>query len=257
MTQSERLDYLVGYLIKENPRYKALTSIKEEAEKKNLLRSLMNVRAPMPIADEFLRIQDDYLQEENRKDGVVSIDDLVPIKGQLYLYQGDITRLKVDAIVNAANSAMLGCFIPCHSCIDNIIHSKAGIELRLECNRIMKMQGHEEITGEAKITKAYNLPSRFIIHTVGPIVQGKPTAQDKYLLSSCYESCLSLADKHNLRTIAFCCISTGVFHFPNELAAEIAIKTVEAYLERTGSKIEVIFNVFKDIDREIYQRLLG
>ena len=173
----------------------------------------------------------------------------------LYLWQGDITTLAVDAIVNAANSAMLGCFVPCHGCIDNAIHSAAGVQLRLECARIMAQQA-EEPTGRAKITRAYNLPCRYVLHTVGPIIDGQVTRQDRELLASCYRSCLELAATYGLKSIAFCCISTGEFHFPNELAAEIAIRTVKAFQQQNPNRMEVIFNVFKDCDYEIYKKLL-
>ena len=173
------------------------------------------------------------------------------------LWQGDITRLAADAIVNAANSQMLGCFVPCHGCIDNAIHTAAGLQLRLECARIMGQQGREEPTGRAKITKAYNLPCRYGLHTVGPIIYGSVTAEDRQLLASCYRSCLELAKRYDLENVAFCCISTGEFRFPNELAAEIAVSTAEEFLREEEGRMEVIFNVFKDKDYEIYRRLLG
>ena len=185
------------------------------------------------------------------------LDDLRPVSGDLYLWQGDITRLKCGAIVNAANSGMTGCYIPCHACIDNCIHTFAGVQLRQDCAALMAEQGHEEPTGQAKITKAYNLPCDYVLHTVGPIVSGRVTREDERLLASCYRSCLELAEKNSVRSIAFCCISTGVFHFPNERAAEIAVETVRRYKVETGSKIKVVFNVFKDLDKTIYERLLG
>lgn len=213
----------------------------------------------MPIAasEEFLKIQDEYLREETRLKGVTDISALTPIQSDIYLWQGDITTLRCDAVVNAANSRMLGCFCPNHGCIDNAIHTYAGVQLRLICAELMKKQGHEEPTGQAKITPAYNLPSEFVIHTVGPIVSGRLTGKDCELLRSCYRSCLKIADGNGLKSIAFCCISTGEFHFPNERAAEIAIDTVKKYKAETQSEIKVIFNVFKDTDYKIYRELLG
>ena len=256
MTQEERLNYLIQYLLSEDIQYNSISIPKTEFQKKKLLRSLMNVRPPKPISQDFLIIQDSYLQEENNKK-IISLKDLTPIKNKLYLWQGDITKLKVDAIVNAANNALLGCFIPCHGCIDNAIHSSAGIQLRLECEKIMKLQGELEKTGKAKITKAYNLPSHYIIHTVGPIIDGILTKEDCFLLASCYRSCLKLAEKYKLKSIAFCCISTGEFHFPNDIAGKIAVDTVIKYLNETHSEMEVVFNVFKNDDWKIYNRLLG
>lgn len=257
MTQEQRLEYLIQFLLNENPKYKEIIIPKNEQERKKLLRSLMNVRLPKPISQDFLKVQDLYLQEELHNQQVVSIADLSPMKKGLYLWKGDITKLKVDAIVNAGNSALLGCFIPCHGCIDNAIHSSAGIQLRLECERIMEQQGTEEPTGKAKITRGYNLPSKYILHTVGPIIYGDLTQNDRLMLASCYRSCLELAENYNLKSIAFCCISTGEFHFPNEIAGQIAIDTVTDYLKTTHSEMEVVFNVFKEEDWEIYQGLLG
>ncbi|MCX4267285.1 MAG: protein-ADP-ribose hydrolase [Lachnospiraceae bacterium] len=256
MTQKERLLYLIKYLIKENDELKSLDIPAEDTARKYLLRSLMNVRPPKSAAKDFLNIQDKYLQEEKAKKGVVSLADIPFVKSGIYLWKGDITRLSADAIVNAANSAMLGCFVPCHGCIDNAIHSAAGIELRLECSRIMEKQKIKEPTGKAKITKAYNLPCRYVLHTVGPIVYGEVTKRDCDLLSDCYRSCLELAAEYQLKSIAFCCISTGEFHFPNKTAAEIAVQTVKDYQKKTSSDMEVIFNVFKDCDYEIYKQLL-
>ena len=228
-------------------------------DQRRLLRSLMNVRPPMALDEQFLQVQDEVLQEEVNTKGIVKISNLKPIKEnkQIYLWQGDITTLEVDAIVNAANSALLGCFIPCHACIDNAIHSVAGLQLRHDCNKIMKKQAHEEETGGAKITKGYNLPSRYVIHTVGPIIDGKLSRKDCELLASCYRSCLELAIFYNLKSIAFCCISTGEFHFPNDKACEIAINIVKVALQETKSEIEVIFNVFKETDYRLYRELLG
>lgn len=254
MTQTERLHFLIDYLIKErNPDIKIPSDISEQ---KMLLRSLMNVRAPMAISEEFIKIQDKYLQTEIADNGITDINDLTPVRDKLYIWQGDITTLKCGAIVNAANIAMLGCFVPCHKCIDNAIHTYAGVQLRLECNELMCRQGHEEKTGQAKITKAYNLPCDYIIQTIGPIVHGTLTGKDCELLKSCYIECLKKAEENGIKSIAFCCISTGEFHFPNAEAAEIAVSTVTEYLKK--SEIErVIFNVFKDEDKEIYTKLLG
>ena len=257
MTQSERRVYLITELKKENPRYAQLPVPSNTAEQKLLLRALFNVRMPKAASKEFLKIQDEYLREETRLKGVTDIAALSPIQPDIYLWQGDITTLRCDAIVNAANNQMLGCFCPNHGCIDNAIHTYAGVQLRLACAELMKKQGHEEPTGQAKITPAYNLPCRFVIHTVGPIVYGRLTDSDCELLRSCYRSCLNVADENNLKSIAFCCISTGEFHFPNEKAAEIAIDTVKKYKAETQSKIKVIFNVFKDTDCKIYRELLG
>lgn len=257
MTQKERRNYLIRELLKEQPEYCGGGIPVEEAEQKRLLRSLFNIRMPQPAKREFLEVQDAYLQEETIDKGITDIADLKPIQGEIYLWQGDITTLQCDAIVNAANSQMLGCFCPCHGCIDNAIHTFAGIQLRAACAELMEKQGKEEETGRAKITPAYNLPCRYVLHTVGPVVQGRLTNRDKELLASCYRSCLELAEQNNIKSIAFCCISTGEFHFPNDRAAEIAIRTVREYKEQTGSGMQVVFNVFKQMDYEIYRQLLG
>ncbi len=257
MTQKNRLLYLIEYLIKENDQLKSLDIPEEDTGKKRLLRSLMNIRPPGPVTEEFLKVQDEYLQEEQREKGVISLADISSVESGIYLWQGDITRLSVDAIVNAANSAMLGCFVPCHGCIDNAIHSAAGVELRSECSRIMERQKMKEPVGKAKITRAYNLPCRYVLHTVGPIIYGKVTERDCSLLSDCYRSCLELAAEYQLKSVAFCCVSTGEFHFPNKTAAKIAIRTVKDYQEKNPSDMEVVFNVFKDWDYEIYKQLLG
>lgn len=222
-----------------------------------LLRALMNVRMALPAADDFLAVQDAYLQEEIRRKGVTALADLEPVQKELYLWRGDITTLQCDAIVNAANSQLLGCFYPNHGCIDNAIHTFAGVQLRLACAELMKQQGHEEETGGAKITSAFNLPSRYVLHTVGPIIHGWLVKKDKELLASCYRSCLELAEKNGLNSVAFCCISTGEFHFPNDKAAQIAIETVKSYKKQRNSEIKVIFNVFKELDYSIYRKLLS
>ena len=257
MTQTERLAFLINYLINENNQLKSIDIPAQDADRKRLLRSLMNIRPPKTASNEFLEIQDSYLQEECRRKGIISLSDISLEQPGIYLWQGDITRLSVDAVVNAANSAMLGCFVPCHGCIDNAIHSAAGVELRLECSRIMEKQRTKEPVGRAKITKAFNLPCRYVLHTVGPIIYGNVTPQDCRLLSDCYCSCLELAAAYQLKSIAFCCISTGEFHFPNEKAAEIAIQTVQDFQKKNQNGLEVVFNVFQDSDYKIYKRLLG
>ncbi len=257
MTQAERRTYLITALLKEQPRYSGLEASQDQEEQKKLLRALFNVRMPMPAEDGFLAIQDAYLQEEIRRKGITDLEDLSPIQEGLYLWQGDITTLRCDAIVNAANSQMLGCFCPCHGCIDNAIHTFAGVQFRLKCARIMERQGREEPAGRAKITPAYNLPCRYVLHTVGPIAHGGLTEADEKLLASCYRSCLELAEENQVKSLAFCCISTGEFHFPNERAAEIAVRTVREYRKRTSGEMKVIFNVFKDRDYEIYRRIFG
>ena len=256
MTQTERRKYLIAALLKEQPQYSKIEIPPDGQEQKVLLRSLFNIRMPLPVTDEFLRIQDIYLQEEVRQKGITSVSDLQPLQPGVYLWQGDITTLKCDAIVNAANSQMLGCFCPNHGCIDNAIHTFAGVQLRLACAELMRKQGHDEETGKAKLTTAFNLPSKYIIHTVGPIVHGGLTKKDKQQLADCYRSCLKIADLNGIKSIAFCCISTGVFYFPNDKAAEIAIRTVQEYKSQTKSEIEVIFNVFKELDYDIYRQLL-
>lgn len=257
MKQEEKLNYLIRFLLQEKEMYKTISIPKNAEDKRRLLRSLMNVRPPAPISSKFLEIQDEYLKAETAAKGITQIEDLPQRKDRLYLWQGDITTLAADAIVNAANSQMLGCFVPCHGCIDNAIHSAAGVQLRLECANIMGQQQSEEPTGRAKITKGYNLPCRFILHTVGPIIYGAVTKRDCELLANCYISCLELAAFYQLKSVAFCCISTGEFHFPNEWAAKIAIQTVKKYQHKNQKGLEVIFNVFKDSDYEIYKRLLG
>lgn len=231
----------------------------EETAQRRLLRSLMNVRPPMPLNPELVATQDELLSAEREKKGVVDGDTL-PVTAaytRIAIWQGDITQLKVDAIVDADNSTLLGCFCPCHGCIDNAIHSAAGLQLRDECNSIMQAQGCPEPNGKAKMTGGYNLPARYVLHTVGPIVQGRVTQQDRAELASCYRSCLKLAAERGLSSVAFCCISTGEFHFPNQEAAEIAVKTVIEFLQHDTTIQKVIFNVFKDIDAQIYRNLLG
>ena len=256
MNQSEKRLFLIRRLLKEQQRYCNMRIPAGAGDQKMMLRSLMNIRMPDVMDEEFLSVQDEYLLQVNAEKGVVTLADMEEMQPDIYIWKGDITRLKVGAIVNAANSGMTGCYQPCHNCIDNCIHTYAGIQLRLTCAKIMEEQGYEEPTGQAKITPSYNLPCDYVIHTVGPIVQGKLTEQHEKLLASCYKSCLEIADANKVASIAFCCISTGVFMFPNERAAEIAVKTVKEYKEKTGSSIQVIFNVFKDQDEEIYRELL-
>lgn len=257
MDQNDRRMYLIKGLLKERAEYADIRIPSDAGEQKRLLRSLMNIRMPGKMDDAFLQIQDAYLTEENEKKGIITLEDIREVQPDLYIWKGDITRLKVGAIVNAANSGMTGCYQPCHSCIDNCIHTYAGIQLRNYCNAMMVKQGHEEPTGRAKITPAFNLPCDYVIHTVGPIVQGRLTREHENLLISCYEECLAIAEEHEIKSIAFCCISTGVFMFPGKRAAELAIQTVKQYKERTKSGIKVIFNVFKDEDERLYEQLLG
>ena len=251
---AEQLDFLINYLLRE--RAEEFDVPQDFQSKRALLRSLMNVRPPLKISDEFLKVQDEFLSAETSSKTLTSPQDINETKGKLMLWQGDITTLEVDAIVNAANSKLLGCFIPHHNCIDNVIHSAAGVQLRLECDRIMKTQGHDEEVGKAKITDAYNLPSAHVIHTVGPQIPSgsMPSKRDCDDLASCYRSCLEIASYNRLESIAFCCISTGVFNFPQDLAAQIAIKTVDEYLKSNETTLKhVIFNVFTDRDYLIYK----
>ena len=265
MTRSEKVSWLIRELKKENPGYEVIREPMNETEKRRLLRSLMNVRWPGRVSPEFLRVQDELLREELEEKGVTDGEALPVIREQypctaiknddrIVLWRGDITTLAVDAIVNAANSQMLGCFVPCHGCIDNAIHSAAGVQLRNECAQLMEAQGHEEPVGKAKITGGYNLPARHVIHTVGPVVGVQVTEKQKEELASCYRSCLKLAEKQGLTSIAFCCISTGEFHFPNKLAAQIAIDVIDRYL--SGSRLErAVIDVFKEEDLHIYQKI--
>lgn len=257
MTQSEKRIYLIKRLLTEQPQYRENPIPKKTPEQVRLLRALMNLRPPKEACPQFMKIQNEYLKAEITAKGITDISELSQTASGFYLWQGDITTLRCDAIVNAANSQMLGCFCPCHGCIDNAIHTYAGVELRLECAEIMKKQGYAEPVGKAKITKAYNLPCRYVIHTVGPMIDDHVTKRDEELLASCYRSCLELADQNDIRSVAFCCVSTGEFHFPNRRAAEIAIRTVSDYRKQSNSKIKVIFNVFKDMDYDIYRELLG
>ena len=252
MDRLENLKNIIMYLMADNRVSHRIPSTLEERQR--MMRALMNVWEPRPISEDFLKMQDAELQMQCEDKGVVEISDITPQTSDILLWQGDITRLKADAIVNAANAQALGCWAPLHNCIDNCIHSAAGIQLRKECAD--KMQGRLLATGDAIITKGYNLPAKHVIHTVGPIIpDGIPTMEQEEQLAQCYRSCLDLAEKNGLESIAFCCISTGVFHFPNQRAAEIAIETVKSYPRHSLKTI--VFNVFLDKDRDIYEQLLG
>lgn len=264
----EKLDYLIRYLLDENTDIKIDRIPNDEISKKKLYRSLCNIREPNAISKEYIKYENEYLQEELKKKEIVEIKNIKSINellqksnlkynNQICLWKGDITTLKADAIVNAGNSQGLGCFIPCHKCIDNAIHSASGVELRLECNEIMKKIGKLQ-TGKAFITSGYNLPSKYVIHTVGPIIYENVTEKEIGELKSCYINSLELANENNIKTIAFPCISTGEFRFPKDLASKIAIEAVEEYLNTNKDKFEkIIFNVFSDEDYEIYLKNLG
>ncbi len=258
MNQAERRLMLIHALLREQS---LRTDVPKDAPaQRRLLRALMNVRPAQEAGADVLCVQDDYLREETRQKGITDLSALRPVSPKdpdLYLWRGDITTLRCDAIVNAANSALLGCFCPNHGCIDNAIHTYAGIQLRLACAQIMAQQGHEEPPGQVKVTPGFNLPCRYVFHTVGPIVCGAPTATDCALLASCYRACLQEADRLKLGSLAFCCISTGEFRFPPDQAARIALETVRAYRAQTSSNIKVIFNVFKESDETLYRALLG
>ena len=246
----EKLDQLLAILAPE------MELPATRAKKEWLFRALRNIWEPRELPDAYWALQDQYLRENLAEKGVTKLSDLQEVADQIYLWQGDITTLEVDAIVNAANSQMMGCFIPHHACIDNAIHSQAGLQLRLACQHLMAEQGHPEPTGQAKLTRGYNLPASYVIHTVGPIIEGQVSQADQDLLVSSYQSCLELAAEKGLKSLAFCCISTGEFHFPNQLAAELALETVRKFL-KNHPQIKVVFNVFKDQDLAIYQDLLG
>ena len=260
MTQDERRLYLIRSLLDERGERGGQDVPADDAGQRELLRALVNVREAAPVNEEFLCVQDEYLAEEARLGGVVRAADLAPLCTTaagvaLSLWQGDITRLDCDAIVNAANSSLEGCFIPGHRCIDNCIHTAAGVQLRATCAAMIRRQGYPEPTGGAKITPAFNLPCRYVLHTVGPIIAGEPTEAQRGQLASCYRSCLEVAEGKGLKSVAFCCISTGVFHFPGDQAARIAVDTVASH--PASSVKQVVFNVFKDEDKAIYERLLA
>jgi len=265
MTQAERLDYLVERFKAESDRYRDLPVGEDPEDKRRTLRSLMNVRMPAALDGETLRVQDEYLRRRAEEKGIVTLADIppVPCDERLAIWQGDITRLAVDAIVNAANSQMLGCFVPMHACIDNCIHSFAGIQLREECHRRMTQlrrrhgRSYEQPTAVPMLTEGYNLPARKVVHIIGPIVQGPLTESLERDLAACYRNTLELCAGAGLKTVAFCCISTGVFRFPAERASQIAVATVRAWLdEHEGRMDRVIFNVFKDEDRLLYEKQL-
>ncbi|MBR6427564.1 MAG: protein-ADP-ribose hydrolase [Clostridia bacterium] len=263
MTQTERLDFLVEAFKADSEQYKNIQTPTDANGKRRILRSLMNIRMPKRMNGTVLAVQDEYLRERIKENGIVTLSDIPVIRDRLSIWQGDITRLAVDAIVNAANSQMLGCFVPMHTCIDNCIHTFAGVQLRAECARQMKIlrnqygADYEQPTATPMLTGAYNLPAKKVVHIVGPIVQGRLTPALENDLADCYKNTLDVCAENGLRSVAFCCISTGVFHFPNKRAAEIAVETVEEWLSEHGGKIErVIFNVFKDEDKANYEELL-
>lgn len=256
MNQSERRQFLIRSLLSEQPEYRSWRIPQDADDQRRLLRGLMNVRPAAGCSADFLHVQDAYLRQAIAEKGVTDADTLLPVQPGICLWQGDITTLRCDAIVNAANADMTGCYVPSHRCIDNAIHTFAGVALRKACADLMARRGAPEPAGRAEITPAFNLPCRYILHTVGPIVDGQPTAQDCALLASCYQACLQLAAENGLSSVAFCCISTGEFHFPHELASKIAVDTVKQFLAEPTSVKKVIFNVFKEIDKEIYARLL-
>nr|WP_086347845.1 protein-ADP-ribose hydrolase [Enterococcus sp. 9E7_DIV0242] len=246
----------MDYLIEENQSYRDLVVPVSIDDKRALFRSLMNVRAPEPIDEEFLVIQNSYLQKQLSAKQVFRLSDSSSYSQNLFLWQGDITLLAVDGIVNAANNQLLGCFVPLHRCIDNAIHSAAGVQLRLACFDLMEEQKEAEETGKVKVTFGYNLPAHYVFHTVGPIVSGVVTEKNEEQLAQCYESVLAKAQEMGLETLAFCCISTGEFRFPNDLAAKIAITTVQKFIKEKSSHLKVIFNVFNDTDKELYHDYL-
>ena len=244
MTQDERRRFLLAALLRERTPSRAPALPPDADGQRLLLRALLNLRPPAPVGQTFLRVQDAYLQEELRRRGITDAADLRPVRPGLYLWRGDLTTLR-------------GCFCPNHGCVDNAVHTFAGVQLRLACAALMRAQGHEEEVGGAKRTPAFNLPCKSVLHTVGPQVRGRPTAADEAALAACYDACLTLADEERLKNLAFCCVSTGEYGFPSERAAEVAIRAVEAYRSRTRSRIEVIFNVFRETDYAVYRALLG
>lgn len=262
MNRSENIRSVLRTLLDERPECADWQIPDSLFGRQRMMRALLNVRPPHPVGEDLIKAQDRELQRQLADKGTVALYDITPcrVDGRLRLWQGDITRLQADAIVNAANSALLGCFVPMHRCIDNAIHSAAGVQLRLACDRLMQAQGRPEPTGRAKITDGYNLPARYVLHTVGPIVRDAvPTPRQERQLADCYRSCLALADAHGLQSIAFCCISTGEFGFPRKRAAQIAVSTVREYLDTAVATCinSVIFNVFKDEDLSIYRNLLS
>ena len=263
MTQEQRLDTLVEAFKADSVQYKDLQTPADTEGKRRILRSLMNIRMPKNLDDSVLTVQDEYLRERVLENGIVTLSEIPVIRNGMSIWQGDITRLAVDAIVNAANSQMLGCFVPMHTCIDNCIHTFAGVQLRAECNRQMNQlrirygKDYEQPTAVPMLTDGYNLPAKKIIHIVGPIVEERLTSALEKDLADCYRNTLDLCAENGLRSVAFCCISTGVFHFPNKRAAGIAVSTVDSWLSQHPGAIErVIFNVFKDEDKKYYEELI-
>lgn len=255
MTQTQRLHFLISYMLQEKGITEEIPS--DYDGRYAMYRGLANTRPADPISQEYLHVQDAFLQVDNAQN-VTLFDDLQASKDNIYLWKGDITTLKIEAIVNAANSEMLGCFIPNHNCIDNIIHTKAGVQLRLATKEIMDKQKRKEAVGRAKVTKAYNLPSAYVIHTVGPVVRNKKVSRmNRDMLQQCYKACLEKAIENNIKTIAFCSISTGVFGYPKEEAAQAALEAVTNFIDDINSDIKVVFNVFDDEDFEIYEKLLA
>lgn len=270
MEQEKKLDYLIEQFKIDSRQYQNLEVGNSTKEKREVLRSLMNIRMPRHMNEEVLHIQDEYLKERTREKGIVILEDIPTVQeefgstvkhaNKISIWQGDITRLKAGAIVNAANSQMLGCFIPMHECIDNCIHTFAGIQLRSACNKYMNRMkalhgvDYEEPTGKAVLTEGFNLPADFVIHTVGPIVTCKLNARLKQKLRDCYESVLKCCLENHIRSVAFCCISTGVFHFPNDEASKIAVRTITSFLDKYSEAFDrIIFNVYKDLDKELYR----
>lgn len=248
------VDELLGYLINEDERLENFEIPSNYIEKRNLLRGIINLRAPYPISEDILVLEDQLLQLELKEKEVTDESEIETREDCIALWQGDLTTLKIEAIVNPGNSALLGCFIPNHSCLDNQIHTFAGIRLRLVCNKIM--QGKEEKVGQAKITDAYNLPCDYVIHTVGPMITGNVTKKEEELLAKCYKSCLDLAKEKNIKTIAFPTISTGVFSFPKELASKIAVSTVKEYIKENPNTFDkIVFDVYEEEDKAYYDRL--
>lgn len=259
MSQENRRRYLINYLKSERPEYAGIVVPDDPHQQESALRALLNVRTPRQTTPDFLAVQDAYLQERARQRGIVDLDQLHPssVDPELYLWQGDITRMATDAIVNSANDQMMGCYEPLHACVDNAVHTFAGIQLREVCFAFMQEQGHAEPAGHAKITYGFNLPARYIIHTVGPNVSGSPSKADADALASCYQSCLALSQAHDLESITFCCISTGESHFPATEAARIAVSAVQDFKKSNHSRIRVVFDVFSDEQYGIYQQLLS
>lgn len=263
MTQDQRLDYLLDKFKEDSGKYRNLQVGDSTEDKKAALRSLMNIRMPGLMDEKTLEIQDEYLSRRLAEKGIVSLDSIPEATDKISIWQGDITLLEVDAIVNAANSQMLGCFVPMHACIDNCIHTFAGIQLRWECNQKMNQlrsihgQSYEQPTSIPLITEGYNLPAKKVIHVVGPIVYGQLTKEHEKALADCYSNVLDMCLANGLKSVAFCCISTGVFHFPNQRAAEIATGTVKEWLTAHPDAMDrVVFNVFKDNDRRLYEQYI-